>query len=76
MRECAGERAATLTGWSHGRERDRARDQVGRDADRLTPLGRERREESVRARKPTLTGGAHLSRGAGAHAGLDWAGLG
>jgi hypothetical protein len=43
-------------------------------ADRPTPLGRGRGEESARGMKPPVTGGAHLSGGAGARP--HWAGLG
>jgi hypothetical protein len=56
VRERTGERATTLAGRSHEAERERARERAGRGADRSTPLGRGRREESVRVRKPPLTG--------------------
>jgi hypothetical protein len=68
MRESEGEQGATLTWWSHRAERKGAREQAGRGADRRAPLGRGRWEESTRAGKQALTGGAHLLGGTGVSA--------
>jgi hypothetical protein len=58
-----------------GRERTRARGR-GQLAPIGRPTGQREGEESARARKPPLTGGAHLSGGASARAWPRWAGLG
>jgi hypothetical protein len=49
----------------------------GTGTDSLAPLGRERERVSARGQKPLLTGGAHLSGGAGVRPHwAGWAGLG
>jgi hypothetical protein len=73
------ERLGVLTGWAREAERERGRAGEGNWRRQASPT--EQRgggEESARARKPPLVGGAHLSGDAGARAwglaGLDWAG--
>jgi hypothetical protein len=69
-----GERLGTLTRQVHEAARERGVQARATGADRAAPLGKGRGEGSVRGEKPRLTGGTHLSRGAGARPG--WAELG
>jgi hypothetical protein len=68
MRVSSGRRGRERFGEAETEKGVRAR---ATDADNPAPLGRERERESVRGKKSPLTGGTHLSGGAGARPG--WA---
>jgi hypothetical protein len=78
-----GQTGQRLSAWQTGPARQRGKRGArakGAGADRSAPASRERERErereSVRERKLPLTGGSHLSGGAGAPARPGWAELG
>jgi hypothetical protein len=71
----AGKRFGALTRRAREAERDRGTRARATGADKAAPLGRGRGRGGTRRGKPPLTGGAHLSGGAGARvAPLGWNG--
>jgi hypothetical protein len=72
QREGAGarrERLGVLTKRACEAETEKGAQARATITDNPTPLGRERERERARGRKPPLTGGTHLSGGAGARPG-------